>query len=200
MTDDPTPAHRLADAGSEGDPAPTSAPMPPHTILHRMGGVEVDDAVARDRVREGVTMALYISLSLLAINGVAPTEAVPVDHAEVALYVVVLSVGLIAAHLVAFQVSSRLSHGKPGAETASLVVAQLMGGAFATLVAVVPLLAIDGSTGVRVAEIALVALIAVVAYQGARIGSASQLRSLLYASAVVIVSSGVVALKAIAHH
>ncbi len=68
---------------------------------------ETDRAHHVDRLQEGVTMALYISISLLAVMLALPRglESVAEHPAEV---VGLTGIGLIVAHLAAFTMSSRL--------------------------------------------------------------------------------------------
>ncbi len=64
------------------------------------------EAVA-DRVREGMTMALYLSLSLLAVM-VAFEDPTHPDTPDLGRLVFVTAFGLMLAHLLAFRMSARL--------------------------------------------------------------------------------------------
>ena len=57
--------------------------------------------------REGITMALYVSLSQLAVMTALPAQEASTDS-KLALTVALTSVGLVLAHQVAFRMSSRL--------------------------------------------------------------------------------------------
>ncbi|MEI8081125.1 MAG: hypothetical protein WCI74_04695, partial [Actinomycetes bacterium] len=61
----------------------------------------------REVVREAVTMALYVSLSLLAVVLATP-EVTHETKAQVAFVAFVTVCGLLFAHMLAFDVSTRL--------------------------------------------------------------------------------------------
>ena len=153
-----------------------------------------------ERIREGVTMALYIALSLLAVMFALPS-AFPADdpasHAEVLF---VTSIGLLIAHQLAFRLSARLAHGKLASEHLELLAAQLIGGLAVTAVAVVPVLVLGDQAGLFVAELALIAFIAVVGYIAARGIPLSRPRSLLFVGGVVALTLVVIGIKNLAHY
>lgn len=155
-----------------------------------------------ERVREGLTMALYVSLSLLAVMIAIPTPEEGHEAPDPALQLLLASVGLILAHLIAFQVSSRLTRGGVlDREHTELVLAQLAGGITVTIVAVVPVAIVRGPTGVRLSELALLLFIALVSYATARLGSgASRPRAVGYVLGVVALAGVVLVIKAAAGH
>jgi hypothetical protein len=175
--------------------SPERTPAPADPILTRE---------QRDRVREGVTMALYISLSLLAVMIALPLgregsrEGVIPDAA---LIVAVSSIGLIVAHLAAFHLSSRLvDRGAVSAEHVELVGAQIVGGVAVTVLAVVPIVLIEGRTGIRVAEFLLIGFIALVGYATARSANRSRVRSVAYVGIVILASLVVLGIKGLVDH
>jgi hypothetical protein len=154
----------------------------------------------RERLREGVTMALYISLSLLAVLLALPPALDPGTVARPALAIFLTSLGLMLAHALAFRLSTRLVHrGDLSAANLELLGAQLIGGLAVTVVAVVPVLLLGGPTGVRVAELLLLAFIAVVGYVAARSVPLSRPRALLYVALVVVLALAVLVVKRLAH-
>src|SRR3712207_6160501 len=91
-----------ASVGESGRPQPTQR-VPELAEAH-------DAAHVRERVREGVTMALYISLSLLAVLVALPSNLDPGASESPAQTIFLTSVGLILAHVLAFRISTRLVH------------------------------------------------------------------------------------------
>lgn len=159
------------------------------------------EAHRRERRREGVTMALYISLSLLAVMLALPRDAGPSSAESPAMVVFLTSIGLILAHQLAFRLSARLAHhGRLHAAHLDLLGAQLIGGLAVTAVAVAPLLLIDGRAGVIVSELVLLAFIAGAAYTAARMVPYSVLRSLAYTGAIVVIALGVLWVKSLVGH
>lgn len=152
-------------------------------------------APRHERVREGLTMALYISLSLLAVMVAMPVS----DHPE--LTITLTSLGLILAHQVAFRLSSRLVHqGRLGTANVELLTAQLIGGLAVTAIAVIPVLLFPDRLGVALAELLLLVFVAVVGYAAARTVPVGRTRALLYVSVVVVVVLTVLWVKNLAPH
>ncbi len=90
--------------------------------------------------REGITMALYVSLSQLAVMTALPGQEASTDS-KLALTVALTSVGLVLAHQVAFRMSAKLvaQGSKLDALAPRLLRAQLLGGAAVTVLAVLPI-------------------------------------------------------------
>ena len=165
-------------------------PEPSLTAAHR-----------QERIREGVTMALYISLSLLAVMLALPRDAGPSSAESPATVVFLTSIGLILAHQLAFRLSARLAHrGRLHAAHLDLLAAQLVGGLAVTAVAVAPLLLIQGRAGVIVSELVLLAFIAGAAYTAARMVPHSRLRSLAFTAGIVAIALGVLWVKSLVGH
>lgn len=158
----------------------------------------VPEAVA-ELVREGMTMALYLSLSLLAVM-VAFEDPTHPDTPDLGRLVFVTAVGLMLAHLLAFRMSARLVGRGRTTEATELVVAQILGAVVVTALATVPLVVLGPWPGLLLAEIALLALITVVGYLSGRASGYSRVRSLLYVAGVILVTVVVLEVKALAHH
>lgn len=162
--------------------------------------MSVDESRATAEIwREGVTMALYISLSQLAVMTALPEVS---DGREgLALTVFLTSVGLVLAHQVAFRMSSRLvaEGSKLEPEAPRLLGAQLLGGGFVTLLAVLPIL-IFGPGAYRVSIGLLLLFVMVVGYLVARSAPVSRLRALIYVVFVAFVVIGVLVVKSLVGH
>lgn len=158
-----------------------------------------EDHERLELIREGITMALYIGLSLLAVLVALPTTAAE-ENAGLALLVLFTAIGLVLAHQVALRLSTRLvRHGRIESDTTRAVVVQWIGGGAVAVVAALPLL-ILGSGGLPVSRFLLLAFVAVVGYLAARAGEASRLRAVAYMGGVVVVVLGVLAVKGLVGH
>jgi hypothetical protein len=157
-------------------------------------------ATRSERIREGVTMALYIALSLLAVMFALPASVTSAAGASHAGILFVTSIGLLIAHQLAFRLSARLARGKLASEHAELLAAQLIGGLLVTVVAVTPVLVIGGQAGLLIAELALIGFIGVIGHIAARSIPLSRARALLYVAGVVGLTLVVVGVKNLAHY
>jgi hypothetical protein len=159
-----------------------------------------DDSHERlELIREATTMALYVSLSLLAV-----LIALPVSHqderAKAGLIVFGTALGLVLAHHVAFRLSTRLvSGGLLTPESVNALKAQALGGIPVAIVAALPVLVLGEDPGELVAEAVLLAFVAFVGYRSAR-ASSSPARSLVYVAGLVIAVIGVVLVKLAVGH
>ncbi len=153
----------------------------------------------RERIREAMTMALYISLSLLAVLVALPTSR---DHSGLAAAATLLvtAVGLVLAHHVAFRLSSRLvDQGLVTAESLRSLGAQMAGALPVAVVAALPPLVFGSSTGRILSEALLLAFVAGVGYFAVR-QTASRARSIGYVAGLVATIAVVVAVKAAVGH
>jgi hypothetical protein len=161
----------------------------------------LDEGQRQARIREGLTMALYIGLSLLAVMVALPRNVTAALDPHPAVTLFLTSISLLIAHQLAFRLSARLAHqGALGAEHLDLLAAQVVGGLAVTGVAVVPVLLFEGTTGVVIAELALLAFIAVVGYAAARTGHVSRARALLSVLGVIALVLDVLGIKGLVHH
>lgn len=177
---------------TEPDPAlPAESPAP---------ATHGEQALRAEIWREGITMALYISLSQLAVMTALPS-AVAVADEDLALTTLLTSVGLILAHQLAFRMSSRLL--TPGSklhdEAPRLLRAQLIGGGAVTLLAVLPLL-LFGPGGYRLSIFLLLGFVMAVGYFVARTAPVSRVKALIYVAFVAMLVVGVLAVKSLVSH
>lgn len=151
----------------------------------------------REFVKEAVTMALYLSLSVLAV-----LLAIPTSTTEDPIGLVFLtSVGLLAAHLLAFAISSRLvSSGELDSEARVIIGAQIVAGVFVVTLVMIPMLVFDAPLSVQLAEGLLIAFVAWIGYLAARQANASKIRSFIYVGVVILSVVVVLGLKAAVGH
>lgn len=158
------------------------------------------DAERREALREGMTMALYISLSLIAVMVAVPH---PEDMAsgDLAWLTFVTSVGLILAHQLAFRMSSRLFADGSRLEAMHVLVLrdQLVGGGLVTAIAIAPIILL-GTGAFRLSVLILLAFVLTVGYFVARSAPTSRPRALAYVTGVGILVVAVLAVKSLAGH
>jgi hypothetical protein len=155
----------------------------------------------REQVREGVLMALYIGLSLLAVLLVSPSPDADDTAREVAGTVFLTALGLVLAHQVAFRLATRLvSKGELGDEARSLLRAQLTAGTLVAVVAALPVLVLGGDTGLVISELLMLAMVAVVGYAVGLAGGRTRLQSVLYVASLIVVVGLVLAVKLAVGH
>jgi hypothetical protein len=137
----------------------------------------MDDATAApepselriEAAREAVTMALYQSLSILAVLLATPTPRAQDANVRVAVTVFLTGLGLLAAHHVAFRLSSRLvNQGVLSEVSVSLLRAQAIGGLPIVVGAAVPPLLLGAEVGTTVSEVLLLVLVGLVGYRAVR--------------------------------
>lgn len=150
--------------------------------------------------REGITMALYVSLSQLAVMTALPSREASADS-KLALTVALTSVGLVLAHQLAFRMSSKLV--APGSRleplAPRLLRAQLLGGAAVTLLAVVPIL-VFGPAAYKFSVGLLLLFVMVVGYLVSRSAPHGRVRSVLYVIVVAVAVIAVLAVKSLVSH
>ncbi len=151
--------------------------------------------------RESVTMALYQSLSLLAVLLATPTPGGGEDNrVEVAVIVLLTGLGLLAAHHVAFRMSSRLvNSGALSDDSLRLLRAQALGGLPIVVLAAVPPLAFGAQAGSLVSELLLLGIVGLVGYRAARQGT-TRARALIYVAVILAFAAAVIALKLAVGH
>lgn len=150
--------------------------------------------------REGITMALYVSLSQLAVMTALPAQEASVDS-KLALTVALTSVGLVLAHQLAFRMSSKLvaPGSKLGPLAPRLLRAQLLGGAAVTVLAVLPIL-LFGPAAYNWSVGLLLLFVMWVGYLVARTAPYSRVRSLIYVMIVAVAVIAVLAVKSLVSH
>jgi hypothetical protein len=143
-------------------------------------------------------MALYLSLSLLAVLLATPTSGSGEDPIGP---VFLTAVGLLVAHLLAFSISSRLvSRGLFEPEARKVAAGQVLGGLAVVAIAMIPLLVFDAPTSIQVSEALLLALVVCVGYQAARQADVSTMRSVVYVGSVLVTVGLVLFLKSLVGH
>jgi len=153
-----------------------------------------------EAARESVTMALYQSLSLLAVLLATPAPSTEDTRAHVALIVLLTGLGLLAAHHVAFRLSSRLiNQGLLTDESRELLSAQAKGGLPVVVAAAIPPLLFGVEWGTVVSELLLVGLVGVVGYRSVR-QATTRRRATLYLIGLLVVVLAVIALKLAVGH
>ncbi len=154
----------------------------------------------RELLRESLTMALYVSLSLLAVMLAFPGQSASAPVAA-AIEIGLTSAGLILAHLVAFRLSSRIVHGiQTTPERGEIVAAQVIGGLAVTALAIVPFVPFGLANARVVSELLLLAFIAVAGYAAGRMGALSRGRALVYVAGVVLIVLVVLGVKSLGSH
>lgn len=162
-------------------------------------GAESDE-LRIEVIREGLTMALYVSLSQLAVLIAVPKSMVEADS-RLWLQILVTSVGLVLAHQLAFRMSARLvaDGSRLDPTTPRLMRAQVIGGGAVTLLAALPVLLL-GPSYLWLSTGLLLAFVMIVGYLVARSAPTSRPRSLAYVVIVALVVVGVLAVKTAIGH
>lgn len=147
--------------------------------------------------REATTMAVYVSLSLLAVLAALPLEA---RHTRV-ITVGLTGVGLLLAHWLASKITSNFALSQlKTAEGLKMLSAQVAGGLAVTIVAVIPLLLFPTVSGVWASAGLLVAFVCAVSYYAARANQRSRPAAFAYVLAIVVIATGIVILKTAVEH
>lgn len=155
-----------------------------------------DEVGYHEPLREGITMALYISVSLLAVLLATPTEYVEDSKARAATTLALTALGLLLAHTIAFRLSTRLlNRGVFDGHSLAILQAQLVGGLPAIAIAAVPVLVFGGRVGVLVSVLLLVAVVAGVGFATARASGAGTARTVVHLVGVIAVVAALLALK-----
>ncbi len=144
-------------------------------------------------------MALYVSLSLLAVLVALPSGSTA-EAEHFGWTILLTAIGLLLAHQVAFRLSSRLvNKGLLDDESLRLLGAQTVGGLAVAVVAAAPVWVL-GSSGVQPSEFLLIAFVAATGYRSVRSAPSSRTRALLYTAVLVVVIFAVVSLKVLVGH
>jgi hypothetical protein len=127
------------------------------------------DELRIEAAREAVTMALYQSLSLLAVLLATPSPNEDDANIKVAITVFLTGLGLLLAHHVAFRLSSRLvNQGLLSDASVSMLKAQAIGGLPIVVGAAIPPLLLGADVGTTVSEVLLLVLVGLVGYRAVR--------------------------------
>jgi len=161
----------------------------------------VDDAHAQrlELLREVTTMALYVSLSILAVLIALPV-AQNDNRVQAGLTVLATGLGLVLAHHLSFRMSSRLVNGGLlSPQSVEALTAQALGGLPVAVLAALPVFALGEEPGEVVSEVLLLGFVALVGYRSARFTSGVG-RSLLYVGVIVAAVAAVLVIKLLAGH
>ena len=158
------------------------------------------DSHAAEIWREGITMSLYISLSLLAVISAFPTENAESEF-SLAWAIALTSIGLVMAHQVAFRMSSRLvaANSEFNEHAGRLITAQLIGGALVTAIALIPALLL-GNAAFYISLGALFIYVMVVGYLIARSRPTGRLRSMGYVLSIALAVVAILFVKSLVGH
>jgi hypothetical protein len=152
-------------------------------------------------IRETVTMALYLAISLLAVLAAQPHGEARSTGAAVAL-VWGTTAGLSLAHWLAFRLSGRLFAGAvldPG--TGQAIAGQAAAAALVASLASLPFLLVDGERAAALARLLLAGLVGLFAFATAQRHGATAWRATGYAAVVVLLAVTVALVKnALAGH
>jgi dipeptide/tripeptide permease len=161
----------------------------PETAVHP----DVPGSPAQVR-HEAFTMALYVSICLLAALGTLTGTVL--THGVVFELVWGTTVGLAVAHLFAFLLAGRLLEGERlSATTRRTALAQLAGAASVAIVTSVVILIVPTSAELNAARYDLALIIGIVGYLVARRSSRSRLRAVVFAVCVLVIGMAVVVVK-----
>jgi uncharacterized membrane protein YgdD (TMEM256/DUF423 family) len=165
-----------------------------HAVSGRLHGTDLEVW------REGITMSLYISLSLLAVISAFPTQNENSDF-SFAWAIALTSVGLIMAHQVAYRMSSRLltANSKLHDQAGRVLFAQLVGGALVTALALIPALILEDSA-FFVSLATLFLYVMIVGYVIARSRPTSRLRSVGYIASIALAVAAIIFVKSLISH
>jgi hypothetical protein len=151
--------------------------------------------VAVEVRREAYTMALYVSVCLLAALS-AVAERADAGHVDVLKITWGTTVGLAVAHWFAFRVSARLvAAGALGRVDVELAGAQLVGALAVALLVTLPVLLLPATAELDVARLILAGFVAAIGYAVARNSGASMRRSAIYAACILVTALAIAVLK-----
>lgn len=158
-----------------------------------------DPQTTKEFVREAVTMALYLSLSLIAVLLAIPAPS-PEEGDPIKVMFLTAS-GLLIAHLLAGSIASRLvSRGLIDPEGRAVAIAQIVGGLGVIALVIAPLLVLNPPWSLRMAVWLLLAFVCWVGYVAARQASVSRIRALAYVAVILLVVVAVLFIKSFVGH
>ena len=156
---------------------------------------EADGISRRDLFKEGYTMALYVTICLLAAL-TAVSEDVRAGHTQVLTLMWGTTVGLALAHWFAFRMSAQLvTGGSFDAHDVRLSLAQLAGAAAVAALVTVPVLLLPASAELDAARILLGLVLGGVGWEVARRNGASTWRAAVYAGLTLAAGLAVALVK-----
>jgi hypothetical protein len=153
------------------------------------------DWLRDDHLRhEGVTMALYVAVCLLAALAALANSVL--TRGVVFEVVWTTTLGLAIAHLFAFLLAGRLIEGgKITKETRSATYAQMSGALLVAALVTAAVVVVPTTDELDAARVDLAAIIGVIGYLVARNASHNRIRATMFAIVVTLIGIGVAALK-----
>ena len=146
-------------------------------------------------VREGLTMALYVAVCLLAALA-ALTESANHGHVRVLGVIWGTSIGLVLAHIYAFRLSTRfVASGTVPAADRELASSQIVGAGAVALLCTMPVVVLSPTSELDAVRLLLAGFIAVVTFFVARSSGASTLRSTIYGVAILLLGAAIALVK-----
>lgn len=147
-----------------------------------------------EELREGMTMSLYINLTLLAVLLVIPVNQGQ-TRIQMVVFVLMTTLALLIAHQIAFRLSSRfMNAGVMHREVPRLLLAQALGAATAATLAVVPII-FFGHEGIWLSESLLLAFVCAIGFLASRSGGATRWRATGYVGFLIIVVTSLIVFK-----
>lgn len=147
-----------------------------------------------EELREGITMSLYINLSLLAVLLVIPVNQGQ-TRIQMVVFVLMTTLALLVAHQIAFRLSSRfMNDGVVHREVPRLLTAQGLGAATAAALAVVPII-FFGREGIWLSESLLLAFVCAIGFIASRSGGATVLRATGYVGFLIVLVTSLIIFK-----
>ena len=162
---------------------------------------EHEESGLRDElIREFLTMALYLAIVIFA-ELIAIPDGDRLDRVESVALVWGTTVGLVLAHLFAFELSAAfVAAGRAGLPIRRLALAQVAAAASVAALATLPLLALGEEPGYEFAQALLALLIGGTAFAAARHTGTSGARSAAFAALVLALAGVIIALKGLVFH
>jgi hypothetical protein len=152
-------------------------------------------AAPHERFREGLTMAFYVLICLLAALA-AILHHGNESHVDTLGLIWGTTIGLAFAHWFAFRLAARVANPHhPSPHDAPLLAAQLAGAAVVALLATVPVVLFPGDVELKVVRWELAGLLGLAAYSIARTAGSSRWRSFGYALGMLGLGAVVVLVK-----
>jgi hypothetical protein len=150
---------------------------------------------ALERIREGLTMAFYVTICLLAALA-AVRHSGDEGHVETLRLIWGTTIGLAFAHWFAFRLAAKMAEPHhPAPHNAALLAAQMTGAAAVALVASIPVLLLPGDVELKVVRWELAGLLGLAGYTIARSAGSSRGRSIRYGLSILGLATVVVLVK-----
>jgi hypothetical protein len=145
--------------------------------------------------REGVTMALYLAIVILAEEGALDSGEVSARATVAAVWGT--AIGLALAHVFAFDISARIFvRGRPHRSTGLSTTAQVIAAAGVAALATLPFVTFSRDLAFTISGLLMAGLIGLTGFAAARAGGHGHARAVVVAVVTLAVAAVVVAVKA----